>query len=121
MTDLNDGSLTAYNEAQPAAAASDQSHEIASLVSRLRELGKPEAQPLWGRASANYDHMGAKLADAVLQSGIRYEAFVRARVDQIARDYPLSAEHERILGTATRRRSRKGAHAEGWQEAPDHP
>jgi hypothetical protein len=64
------------------------SHEIASLVCRLRELGRPEAQPLWGRASAIYDHMGAKLADAVLQSGVGYEAFVRGRVDRIARDCP---------------------------------
>jgi hypothetical protein len=32
--------------------------------------------------------MGAKLADAVLQSGVRYEAFVRPRVDRIAADYP---------------------------------
>src|SRR3954469_13534555 len=81
---------TGFTEAQPTAAALAQSHEIASLVSRLRELGKPEAQPLWGRASANYDHMGAKLADAVLQSGVRYEAFVRPRVDRIASDYPLA-------------------------------
>jgi hypothetical protein len=85
---MPDDSLTGYTEARPTAAASDQSHEITSLVSRLRELGKPEAQPRWGRASAIYDHMGAKLADAVLQSGVRYEAFVRPRVDRIARDYP---------------------------------
>jgi len=47
-----------------------------------------EAKPLWGRASARYDHIGAKLADAVLQSGVGYEVFVRPRVDRIAADYP---------------------------------
>jgi hypothetical protein len=31
--------------------------------------------------------MGAKLADAVLQSGIGYEAFVRPRVERIAAEY----------------------------------
>lgn len=67
---------------------SDQPHDIARLVSCLRELGTPEAQPAWGRASASRDHMGAKLADAVLQSGVGYEAFVRARVDRIALNCP---------------------------------
>jgi hypothetical protein len=69
-------------------AISDEAHDIARLVSRLRGLGRPEAQPEWGRASAGYDHMGAKLADAVLQSGVAYEAFVRGRVDRIARERP---------------------------------
>lgn len=66
----------------------DDSHDVECLVAHLRLLGSPEAQSPWGRASATYDHMGAKLADAVLQSGVKYEVFVRPRVDAIARDYP---------------------------------
>ena len=34
--------------------------------------------------------MGAKLADAVLQSGVGYEVFVRPRVDRIAADCPTA-------------------------------
>jgi hypothetical protein len=42
--------------------------DIKHLVARLRKLGRPGA---WGRASARYDHMGAKLADAVLQRAVK--------------------------------------------------
>ena len=41
-----------------------------------------------GACQARYDHMGAKLADAVLQRAVKYEVFVRPRVDRIARAYP---------------------------------
>lgn len=68
--------------------STDESRDIERLVARLRELGPLDAQPPWGRASAGYDHIGAKLADAVLQSGVGYEVFVRPRVDRIAADYP---------------------------------
>lgn len=67
-----------------------ESRDVERLVAHLRELGSLEAQPAWGRASAGYDHMGAKLADAVLQSGVRYEVFVRPRVDRIAADCPTA-------------------------------
>jgi hypothetical protein len=66
----------------------DESGDVERLVARLRELGPLEAQPPGGRASSRYDHIGAKLADAVLQRGVNYEAFVRPRVDRIVRDYP---------------------------------
>ena len=59
--------------------------DVKRLVARLRKLGRPAA---WGRASARYNHMGAKLADAVLQRAVTYEVFVRPRVDRIARVYP---------------------------------
>ena len=52
---------------------------IKRLVARLRKLGCPKA---WGRASARYEHMGAKLAYAVLQRAVNYEVFVRKRVDR---------------------------------------
>ena len=58
------------------------------LAGHLRALGELSAQPAWGRASAACDHLGAKLADAVLQSGVGYEAFVRRRVERIASEYP---------------------------------
>jgi hypothetical protein len=62
--------------------------DVERIVERLRSLGPLDARSPWGRASASYDHMGAKLADAVLQSGVGYEAFVRPRVDRIAQYYP---------------------------------
>jgi hypothetical protein len=68
----------------------DESRDVERLVVRLRTLGRLEALPQWGRASADYDHMGAKLADAVLQSGVNYEVFVRPRVDQIAAGLPTA-------------------------------
>jgi hypothetical protein len=71
-----------------ARVSTDESRDVERLVARLRELGPLEARPPWGRASARYDHMGAKLADAVLQSGVGYEVFVRPRVDRIVVDYP---------------------------------
>jgi hypothetical protein len=66
----------------------EEARNVERLVARLQQLGSPEAQPPWGRASARYDHVGAKLADAVLQSGVGYEVFVRPRVDRIASDCP---------------------------------
>jgi len=68
----------------------DESHDVERLVISLRALGSLERLPQWGRASAGYDHMGAKLADAVLQSGVNYEVFVRPRVDQIAAGLPTA-------------------------------
>jgi hypothetical protein len=72
----------------PESLTADDSRDVERLVAALRELGPVQAQPAWGRASADHDHMGAKLADAVLQSGVRYEGFVRPRVVRIAQDYP---------------------------------
>jgi hypothetical protein len=66
----------------------DESRDVERLVACLRGLGSLEAQAPWGRASAGYDHIGAKLADAVLQSSVRYEVFVRPRVNRIAADCP---------------------------------
>src|SRR5690242_18120528 len=63
------------------------SEQIEVLCARLRSLGELGARPAWGRASASYDHLGAKLADAVLQSGVGYEVFVRKRVDRIVSEY----------------------------------
>lgn len=67
--------------------ASIDAEEIEILSVRLRALGELGARPAWGRASASYDHLGAKLADAVLQSGVGYEAFVRKRVERVASEY----------------------------------
>lgn len=70
--------------------STDECRDIERLVARLRLLGRLEEKPPWGRASAAYDHMGAKLADAVLQSGVGYEVFVRPRVDRIAANCPTA-------------------------------
>jgi hypothetical protein len=66
----------------------EASLDVKRLVARLRKLDPLDTLPQWGRASAGYDHMGAKLADAVLQSGVNYEVFVRPRVDRIAAEFP---------------------------------
>jgi hypothetical protein len=61
---------------------------VTKLAYFLASLGQLERRPATGRASADYDHMGAKLTDAVLQSGINYENVVRPRVDRVFRDFP---------------------------------
>ncbi|OPH56205.1 hypothetical protein BC351_28985 [Paenibacillus ferrarius] len=35
-----------------------------------------------------YEHMGALIVDAILQSGIKYETVVKPRVERILKDYP---------------------------------
>jgi hypothetical protein len=35
-----------------------------------------------------YGHMGATLADAVLQAGVKYDSVVRPRIDRLRRDFP---------------------------------
>lgn len=36
----------------------------------------------------NYDHMGATIADAILQSGLKYDSVVRPRIKKIREIYP---------------------------------
>ncbi|MFC5391733.1 hypothetical protein [Bosea vestrisii] len=42
-------------------------------------------------ARVQYDHLGAVLADSVLQAGLRYASVVRPRVERILVNYPDSA------------------------------
>jgi len=44
-----------------------------------------------------YDHMGAVLADSVLQSGLNYKTVVRPRVARIVREYPQAISISAVL------------------------
>jgi hypothetical protein len=65
-------------------ASSGEDQEAAKLVAYVRSLGSVNERPPWNRASAQCEHIGAKLADATLQRGVNYEHGVRARVEKVA-------------------------------------
>ena len=58
------------------------------LAAYARSLDTGRALPDWSRASADSEHLGAKLADAVLQRAVNYERFVRPRVKRLVLRYP---------------------------------
>ena len=48
----------------------------------------------------NYNHMGAIITDAILQSGLNYESVVRPRVNNIIKKYPearTTSEFQEII------------------------
>lgn len=53
----------------------------------------------------NYCHLGATIADAVLQSNMRYETHVRPRVRRIRRLFPAAATMSGLKRTLTERTS----------------
>lgn len=63
--------------------------DIAALCRVIERL--PTAETLWVRASENGDHIGALLADAVLQPGLDYRSVVEPRVQRLAREYPSAS------------------------------
>jgi len=63
--------------------------DIAALCSVIERLQSPETP--WVRASENGDHIGALLADAVLQPGLDYRSVVEPRVHRLAREYPSAS------------------------------
>jgi hypothetical protein len=58
------------------------------LVSYIRRL---EDFAIVGYIDGQYGHMGATIADAVLQAGTRYDTVVRPRVREIKEAYPEAA------------------------------
>lgn len=70
--------------------------QVADYAQRLGiELRAPSA-----RAAA--DHIGAVLADAILQAGINYRTVVMARVERIRRDFPEAAKLAGVKGIIDR-------------------
>jgi hypothetical protein len=67
---------------------SGEDEEVQRLVAYARSLRPTADLPRWGRASADLDHIGAKLADAALQRATNYEKIVRPRVRALAERYP---------------------------------
>ncbi|MFN2178757.1 MAG: hypothetical protein ACK2UV_04680 [Candidatus Promineifilaceae bacterium] len=72
----------------------NQAQQLAHYIQSL-----PDFEILKDPAVAN-DHMGAVLAEAALQGGIRYETVVRPRVEALLAAYPgakTTSEFQRIL------------------------
>lgn len=61
------------------------------LVLYIRSLADFE---VWNEIDGNYDHIGATVADAVLQARMRYESHVRPRIRRILEQWP----NERTVG-----------------------
>jgi 3-methyladenine DNA glycosylase/8-oxoguanine DNA glycosylase len=61
---------------------------VQCLIDFIGGIDKSELPTAWGRASAPFDHVGAKLADAALQRGVNYETMVRPRVEALVSTYP---------------------------------
>jgi hypothetical protein len=53
----------------------------------------------------NYDHLGATIADAVLQANMRYETHVRPRITRIRKMFPAAATMSGLKTTLTERTS----------------
>jgi hypothetical protein len=74
-------------------------HSLSALASARQiadyaeGLGIKNMQP---RIRATFSHLGAALADAILQAGMNYRNVVKARVERIIRSYPETAL---LLGT----------------------
>jgi hypothetical protein len=72
---------------------------IAELVQSLPEY---ESAPRRRVGSPVYAHMGATLADAVLQAGLRYETVVVPRVRRLLSRWPRSRTTSAFVGVAQR-------------------
>jgi hypothetical protein len=71
-------------EALSESSVMTESEKLAAYIRSLPNFPKEEVAELWG-------HMGAILADAVLQAGIDYNAVVYPRAKRIYDDYPKAA------------------------------
>jgi len=54
----------------------------------LKHLDSLKSFKLVDYCDGNYDHMGATIADAILQAGLKYDSVVRPRIQQIRDKYP---------------------------------
>ena len=70
---------------------SGEEEAIERMLTFVRSIDGRSGSPEWGRASSAHEHLGAKLADAVLQAGVNYERMVRPRVEALAVIYPKAA------------------------------
>jgi hypothetical protein len=70
---------------------SGEAEAVARLVAFVRGIKTTGSLREYGRASAPFDHIGAKPTDATLQRGTNYETTVRGRVEPLATQYPDAA------------------------------
>jgi endonuclease III len=72
-----------------------ESDAIEALRTVLRRL--PRRPDVWKRASENSDHIGAILAEAVLQAGLNYDTVVAPRVQRFLKRYPSASTVSAVL------------------------
>jgi hypothetical protein len=70
---------------------SEQAYRLEEYIRSLPEFTIVESM------DGNYGHMGATLADAVLQAGLSYESTVKPRVISILKKYPESSTTSAFL------------------------
>jgi len=68
-------------EKEPNIMSKDAANKLAKYVKRLDDFIHYETY------DGDYNHMGAIVADAVLQRNMKYESHVRPRIDRIRKDY----------------------------------
>jgi hypothetical protein len=61
---------------------------IASADALVKYLGELKDFVVVTELDGNYGHMGATIADAILQAGLNYETVVRPRISRIRTEYP---------------------------------
>lgn len=75
----------------------DAAHQLAHYIKGLADFSVVVRE-------GPYHHMGATIADSLLQSGMRYERQVLPRVNRILREYPqatTSSRFQQVLATHT--------------------
>ncbi len=70
---------------------------VDNVINFINRIDTSRIPTNWGRASARYEHIGAKLADATLQRGVNYERTVRRRVERMVDEYPEAGTTSGLL------------------------
>jgi len=66
----------------------NKAQKISALVQFVQSLS---GFRIIDEIDGNYNHMGATIADAILQANMKYESHVRPRVNRIRTKYPEAA------------------------------
>jgi len=78
-----------------------QVEEVAELLAAARSIADLASAngvlATKGMGRPRTDHLGAILADAVLQAGLNYSTVVRPRVERIIREYPEASDMKELL------------------------
>ena len=75
----------------------DKANKLAEFIRGLSDFS------IVTEIDGNYQHLGATIADAVLQANMRYETHVRPRIKQIRRMFPAAATMSGLKKTLTER------------------
>lgn len=86
-----------------------KAQELVAFVRSLEDFAEIRA------AYDTYGHMGATLADAVLQAGVNFERTVKPRVDAILQQYP---EARTTTAFSALVREKGAAEILNWQDGP---